>query len=253
MTARHEDALYSAICDGRAAALLFLLEKTMPAVQRPLSHTFKRFFDSEKSGGILLILCTFISLRLANSSFGESYLHFWHQYVAGLSNFGLNTGTPTQAGMGIPMATDIAFALGVLALLGSRVPASLKVFLTALAVMDDLGAIIVIAEMDSRLWRGTIGRHRLHDVDLHYQPGFYRRCRGHQRVQDGDFAGIPRGLHTRFCLAEVAGAARSSRGRYRCDDESGKPLSNGGDQTIKPGIRRIPIGGPHSLNGRTKP
>lgn len=163
-----------------------------------LTKLYREFFNSEKAGGLILIVCTVISLILANSAIGSSYYHFWHINIGGVSlghwiNDGLmtlfflliglelereiykgelskfrdallpifaaiggmlvpaafyvffNFGGDTLSGTGIPTATDIAFALGILSLLGNRVPLSLKIFLTALAVIDDLGAIIIIS------------------------------------------------------------------------------------------------------------
>ncbi len=65
--------------------------------------------------------------------------------VPALVHFLFNHGKPEQPGIGIPMATDIAFSLGILSLIGKRIPLSLKIFLTALAIIDDVGAVIIIA------------------------------------------------------------------------------------------------------------
>jgi NhaA family Na+:H+ antiporter len=156
-----------------------------------VTKMFREFFNSEKSAGIILLLCTIIALLIANSSWGQSFIHFWHLHLdlsfaavkldysihewindglmtifflligieiereiykgelsdirnallpiaaaiggmiipAGIHYF-FNKDSITHIGFGIPMATDIAFALGMLALAGNRVPFTLKIFLT---------------------------------------------------------------------------------------------------------------------------
>ncbi|MFM8995870.1 MAG: Na+/H+ antiporter NhaA [Bacteroidota bacterium] len=178
-----------------------------PKSRLRLTALFKEFFQSQQSAGILLVLTTVVSLLLANSAAGPSYIAFWSQkigltshqfhlehsitewindalmtiffllvgleierelYIGELSDrkrallpmmgalggmivpaliyllFNFNH-PQSISGAGITTATDIAFAIAIMGLLGDRVPAALKVFLTAMAIIDDLGAIVVIA------------------------------------------------------------------------------------------------------------
>lgn len=175
-------------------------------MQQSNKNAFTKFFNSEKTGGILLLFCVAFSLIIANSGGKQAFqqlldqtlgiqlgsteisysvavwindglmaiffllvgLEIKRELVAGelssirkaslpvLAAVGgmlipagiywvINQGTPTASGWGIPMATDIAFALAIIAMLGKNVPPSLKIFLAALAIVDDLGAILVIA------------------------------------------------------------------------------------------------------------
>lgn len=177
-------------------ALPFL--KKIATKGNPSSGRLRVLLAKDTVAGYFLLVCAVVSLVIANSQLGASYLKVWNHSIGGhpfshwiddglmavffllvglelkrellygelksrsravlpvfaalggmlvsaIIYISITWGQPVQRGFGIPMATDIAFVLAILALLGPRVPKSLKVFLTALAVIDDLGAVVVIA------------------------------------------------------------------------------------------------------------
>lgn len=120
--------------------------------ERALSFSFAHFIND----GLMAVFFFVVGLEIKRellsgelSSFKKASLPIFGaiggMLVPALIFFAFNKDTPTAGGWGIPMATDIAFAVGVVSLLGKRVHPALKVFLMALAIVDDIGAVLVIA------------------------------------------------------------------------------------------------------------
>ncbi len=145
--------------------LIFCTIVSLLIANSSAGHHYTQFWETNLNGhsithwindGLMSVFFLLIGLELERELYKGELSDFKNALFPIVSAIGgvlipagiylyFNYGTPTQNGAGIPMATDIAFAIGVLALLGNKVPTSLKVYLTALAVIDDLIAIIVIA------------------------------------------------------------------------------------------------------------
>ncbi|MCA0232917.1 MAG: Na+/H+ antiporter NhaA [Bacteroidetes bacterium] len=160
--------LFKEFFDSEKAGGLVLIACTILSLvltNSPIGTDYQLFFQSKFAGlsvehwindGLMAVFFLLIGLELEREIYIGELSKIKDALLPLLGAIGgillpagiflmFNYGTETQSGAGIPMATDIAFALGILSLLGNKVPTSLKVFLTALAVIDDLCAIIIIA------------------------------------------------------------------------------------------------------------
>ena len=145
--------------------LIFCTIISLILANSSIKDAYINFWNSQFNGhsythwindGLMAIFFLLIGLELEREVYIGELSNLKKALFPGIAAFGgvllpagiyllFNYGTAFQSGAGIPMATDIAFAIGVLSLLGNRVPLNLKIFITALAVIDDLLAIIVIA------------------------------------------------------------------------------------------------------------
>ncbi|BAE51249.1 Na+/H+ antiporter NhaA [Paramagnetospirillum magneticum] len=169
MAAEKPSSIFRDFLDSEAAGGVILMVTAALALviaNSPLSGAYFAFLQAKFLGmsvlhgindGLMAVFFLLVGLEIKREVLGGQLSNWSQRILPGLAALGgmvvpalvflaLNAKSPeTVRGWAVPTATDIAFALGVLALLGPRVPASLKIFLTALAIIDDLGAVLVIA------------------------------------------------------------------------------------------------------------